>query len=238
MIKKAVLTLGICLIALSTAYGQKDFKPYWNVGVGFGPTFSSVDFAESATSVGNAIKTKNLTQYHGGIAVRYITEKNLGFIVEMNYAQQGWEQDFSRMTDVKDKGFIHSHKTNYFEMPFLTHIYFGNKLRFVINLGPKISFLMSETEELNEALASYLGSGEAPSTFVSHQYYRDLDKKFDYGILGGLGVELQTGVGNFMLEGRYYFGLADIYNNSKADYFSRSANRIISAKLTYYVKLF
>lgn len=238
MIKKVILILGACLFTISTAYTQKDFKPYWNVGVGFGPTFSSVNFAKSSTTVGSAIRTKNLGQYHGGIAVRYITEKNLGFIVEMNYAQQGWEQDFSKMGDLKDKGFVHSHKTNYFEIPFLTHIYFGRKLRFVINLGPKISFLMNEKEELNDQLAKYLASGEASSDFVTHQYYRKLDKKFDYGILGGLGVEFQTGMGNFMLEGRYYFGLADIYNNSKADYFSRSANRIMSAKLTYYIKLF
>jgi hypothetical protein len=59
------------------------------------------------------------------------------------------------------------------------------------------------------------------------------DKKFDYGITGGMGVELRTGAGNFLIEGRYYYGLADFYNTTKKDYFSRAANTTIYAKITY-----
>jgi hypothetical protein len=39
--------------------------------------------------------------------------------------------------------------------------------------------------------------------------------------------------GSFLIEGRYYFGLADFYNSAKKDYFSRSSNATISAKITY-----
>lgn len=237
MIKKIIFTL-ILISSTVYTYGQKEeFKPYWNVGVGFGPTFSSVDFAQSNASTGNAIPTSMMTQYAGGLAVRYMSEKHLGFIVELNMSQQGWEQNF-KDESLKELGLVHNRKMTYMEMPLLTHIYFGGKARFVFNIGPKISYMISEKEELNDALANYLSSGEAPANMVTHQYYRDTDRKFDYGIIGGIGMELQTKIGNFMLEGRYYFGLADIYDNSKADYFSRSANRVISAKLTYYVKLF
>ena len=57
--------------------------------------------------------------------------------------------------------------------------------------------------------------------------------KFDYGIAGGAGLEVRTGIGNFILEGRYYFGLNDFYNNTKRDYFGRSAHATIIGKLTY-----
>lgn len=227
----------IALAVVSVNAQQKDFKPYWNVGVGFGPTFSSADFARSNASTGNAIPTKMMMQYAGGVAVRYMTEKHLGFIAELNVSQQGWEQNF-KDEELKNLGLEHSRKLTYVELPILTHIYFGDKVRFVVNLGPKISYLASQKEELNEALANYLASGEAPDRMVTHQYYNDVERKLDYGILGGLGMEFQTKLGNFMLEGRYYFGLADMYRNSKSDYFSRSANRVFSAKLTYYVKLF
>jgi hypothetical protein len=52
--------------------------------------------------------------------------------------------------------------------------------------------------------------------------------------VGGLGVEVHTRkAGSFLIEGRYYFGLADFYNSAKKDYFSRSSNATISAKITY-----
>lgn len=228
MVKKYIL---ICLSLSFTllTYGQKkEFKPEWNVGIGFGPTFSSVDFEPR-------VSTKNQMQYHGGIAIRYLSEKNLGLIAELNYSQQGWEQNFKNDSE---KEFKHSHQLNYLELPILTHIYFGNKVRFIFNLGPKIGYLISDSEKINDPLAEYLASGNTPSTFVTQQYYRLADRKIDYGLMAGLGLEFRTGIGNFTLEGRYTFGLGDIYKSSKADYFSRSANRVISAKLTYYVKLF
>ena len=46
-------------------------------------------------------------------------------------------------------------------------------------------------------------------------------------------MELRTKAGNFLLEGRYYYGLADFYNSTKKDYFARSAHSIITVKLAY-----
>lgn len=219
----------LCLSSVLFMYGQKkEFKPEWNVGVGFGPTFSAVDFEPR-------VSTKNRSQFHGGIAVRYLSEKNLGVIAELNYSQQGWEQNFK---NDDEKEFQHSHQLNYLELPILTHIYFGNKVRFVFNIGPKIGYLISDSEKMNDPLAEFLASGNASSDFVTQQYYRLADRKIDYGLMAGMGLEFRTGIGSFTLEGRYTFGLGDIYKSSKADYFSRSANRVISAKLTYYVKLF
>lgn len=232
MARKYILLFIFCAFLFLEGKSQdKEFKPEWNVGVGFGPTFSSVSFEPS-------FRTKNKQQYHGGLAVRYISEKNLGLIAELNYSQLGWEQDFSRDNGTKNLGLQHSHQLNYLELPILTHIYFGRKVRFFVNMGPKLGYLLSESETMNKELEDFLASGNASAEFKSHQYYRKANKKIDYGLMGGVGLEFRTGIGYFTLEGRYAFGLGDIYNNSKADYFTRSANRNMSAKLTYYVKLF
>jgi len=238
MAKKYILTILLSFLVITWLKGQdKQFEPEWNIGVGFGPTFSSVDFQTGNSA--EKIKTKSSQQYAGGLAIRYLSEKNLGFILELNYSQLGWEQDFTDK-DNPDRyaGFSHVHKLNYLEIPALTHIYFGNKVRFIFNLGPKLSFLLSDSETMSSKLSDYLASGQAAENFVTHQYYREAERRIDYGLMGGMGIELRTGIGSFMLEGRYTFGLADIYSNSKSDYFQRSANRVISAKLTYYVKLF
>ena len=65
------------------------------------------------------------------------------------------------------------------------------------------------------------------------QYSMPIEKKFDYGITAGAGLELNTRAGHFLIEGRYYYGLSDIYKNSKKDIFSRSNHSTIVAKVTY-----
>lgn len=223
MIKKIALYFVASSLALGIT-AQTKFNSEWNVGAGFGPTFSSMSFQQPDT------KTTTISQFHGGVGVRYISEKNLGIIGELNYSQQGWEGKYKENPE-----YSHSHSLTYVEIPVLTHIYFGNKTRFFINLGPKIQFLVNEKEKINEALANAIANEKESGI----QYNRDAQKKFDYGLIGGLGLEFRTGIGNFAVEGRYYFGLGDIYDNHKSEEnFSRSANRVISAKLTYYVKLF
>ena len=50
-----------------------------------------------------------------------------------------------------------------------------------------------------------------------------VEHKFDYGIAAGLGVEYTIPrVGHFLLEGRYYYGLGNIYGDTKRDYFASS----------------
>ena len=61
-----------------------------------------------------------------------------------------------------------------------------------------------------------------------------VEKKFDYGIAAGLGVEFShRKLGHFLIEGRYYYGLGDIYGNSKSDYFGRSNFGQIVIKASY-----
>jgi hypothetical protein len=69
---------------------------------------------------------------------------------------------------------------------------------------------------------------------VTAQDSMAVENKFDFGIAGGLGLEFSfPKVGHFLLEGRYYYGLGDIYGNSKRDYFARSNFQTITVKLTY-----
>lgn len=226
----------------TTIFSQNKFEKEWNVGVSFGANLSQASFGTSSSN--EPFKTKMWQQYQGGVSIRYITEKNLGLIAEINYSQQGWSQSFEDR-DVEDQAIIdrlnsleHKHQLNYLDIPFLAHIYFGNKVRFFINLGPKISFLLNEKETFNQELLDYLADGSMPSGKESAQYYRKAERKFDYGIVAGLGVEFRTGIGHFSLEGRYNFGLGDFYSNKKSDPFQRSANRVIGVKLNYFIKAF
>ena len=72
-----------------------------------------------------------------------------------------------------------------------------------------------------------------PPNGVVQQYGKMVENKFDYGIVGGGGIELSTKVGDFLLEGRYYLGLSDFYKSTKKDEFGRSGHSYIGIRLTY-----
>ncbi len=121
----------------------------------------------------------------------------------------------------------YSRTINYFEIPFFTHIYFGsNRFKFYFNLGPKIGYAFSEKTETNpNETNTNAGSNE--------QHNMAIQKKFDWGLCGGPGLELRTGIGYFLLEGRYYYALGDIYGSRKSDYFNKSSSQVISARIIY-----
>lgn len=226
MIKRTLSVLLLVLICVE-GYSQTKFTPEWNFGANFGVNLSNMSFV--ATDPAMSLDTKMLQQYKGGVSVRYISEKNLGFIAELNYSQQGYEQKFS--VESGDSARF-TQKLAYIQIPFLTHIYFGGKRRVFINIGPQFSFLVGEQKNRVLSTADY---GDSK---VWEQYNTKVQNKFDYGLVGGLGFELRTGAGNFSLEGRYYMGFSDIYKSHKTDPFSRSANRVISIAATYYMKPF
>ncbi len=211
------------LICISPAFSQSEFKQEWAFGVNGGMTFSSINFSPT-------VYQKSLDQFVGGVSARYITEKYFGLQAELNLSQRGWEESKDSIPEHR-----YTKSLLYAELPVLTHIYFnmGSRIRMVFNLGPQISYLLSERLlERNIVLD--------PGTKIDNipiQYYTDVQNKFDWGIVGGGGFELLTGIGSFVLEGRYFFGLSDIYNNAQKDYYATSSNQVIYAKMTYFFRL-
>ncbi|WP_455586380.1 porin family protein [Bacteroides sp.] len=168
----------------------------------------------------------------GGLTVRYISEKYFAMIcgaqLELNISQRGWDDLFETADGKKDLSRSYSREMNYLEIPFLAHLAFGREkgVQFFINLGPQIAFLVSESEKASGWTQEQINARE--------EYGKKIENKFDYGIAGGGGLEIRTKrAGNFLLEGRYYFGLADFYKTRKKDYFDRAAHNTISIRLTY-----
>jgi hypothetical protein len=92
--------------------------------------------------------------------------------------------------------------------------------------------MISESTEANYDLGSPYISKRTSKTV--RQETMPIEKKFDYGIAAGLGVELSLRrLGHLLVEGRYYFGLGNIYGNSKRDYFAKSNDYNIVIKATY-----
>lgn len=218
--KKAIILIA-ALSAAVCSKAQGKFQPELAVGASCGTNFSSVSFSPK-------VKQKMLMGFHAGATLRWNTETNLGLQAELNFSQQGWQEEFETQPQYEYKRTI-----NYLELPFLTHIYFGSKrVKVFVNLGPQIGYAFSESTSSN--LDDNFKDEEKSDTF---QHDKPIDKKFEWGLCGGPGLELRTGIGYFLLEGRYFYSLGDVYNSRKEDHFSRSASQTISVRLTYLLPL-
>lgn len=195
------------------------------IGINGGLNMSQVEFSPS-------IKQNTQNGMSLGVTARYMSEKYFnmlcGIQVELNYSQRGWNE---KIEDGSEN--TYSRTMNYLEVPFLAHLAFGKDAidsgaQFFLNLGPQFAFFLNEKEIMSDNWdPSYRPNG------VVQQYGKMVENKFDYGIVGGGGIELSTKVGHFLLEGRYYFGLSDFYKSTKKDEFGRSGHSFIGVRLTY-----
>lgn len=228
--KKTILILVTLLFTLSTSSHAQIEKPrsILEIGVAGGINLSKMEFQPS-------IRQKLLHGANGGITIRYTSEKYFAMLcaaqAEINFTQRGWLEDFDDGTTNN-----YSRTLNYIEVPLFAHLSWGKEkdgLQFFVNLGPQFAFFIGESEK-------YKGewdTNQRPQS-IRPVYGKRVENTFDYGIAGGLGVELKSKIGNFFIEGRYYYGLSDIFGNSKTDDFGRSASNVITARIGYTLTIF
>lgn len=205
------------------------------VGVNSGVSMNSIDFDPT-------IKQGRLIGYNGGISLKYTCEKYFNTIcalqVELNYARMGWKEDIqsSAGTELPD---TYQRNMNYLQLPMLANLGWGREQRgfmFYVIAGPQVGWCFSDASKRSSVWTLNVeGNPDRPNNMYA-QYSMNIKHKFDYGITGGIGLELNTAkAGHFTLEGRYYYGLGDVFGNSKRDVFARSANGTIVVKLAYYI---
>ena len=195
------------LIAVSVSLSAQDRldKPEMYLGVNLGVTESTVMFKPT-------VNQGFLMGYNGGLVFRYIAEKNVGMQAELNFSQRGWQEPNG----------LYSRQLNYIELPFMTHIYIGNKNRVFFNLGPKISYLLSEKTLVNKTANS-----------TDSQHITDVQQPFDYSVCAGLGILFNVNGRILQLDTRANYGFSDIFNNTKSDTFSNSNSFNLSVNLAW-----
>ena len=182
----------------------------------------------------------------GGLTIRYTCEKYFSSIcaitAEVNYTQAGWKE---RILDVNDQPVYYEgdnsdplryqRRITYVQVPLMARLGWGRErkgLQAFIQLGPQFGFYLDESTDTN--IEQGRPTWNARVSNVVAQETMPVENKFDYGIVGGAGIEFShPKVGHFLLEGRYYFGLANIYGTSKSDYFAKSNQSNIVVKLSY-----
>ena len=219
-----IIALFILLWCGGQVYSQnKSFVPELSYGLNGGATFSKVGFNSYFLRVPQVL----YQQFSSGITVRYISESHFGIQVELNYSQRGWKERTDTINLNK-----YSRSIAYLELPVMTHIYFNlaKPVRLFFNLGPQINFYLGEKETERDIVDDKLNTNLRETT----SYYDiSVQHSFDYGLKGALGLEFRTKAGSFILDGRYYYGLSDVFNTTRSDWFQSSHNQVIGVNLSY-----
>ena len=225
-----------CATVASAQIGQH--RNDFSIGVNGGYTLSNVGFTPKVTQ-------SLLGGTTAGLSWRFVCEKYFSTICsiygEVNYTQMGWKE---RILTTDNQPVInavsglpeqYSRTLNYLQVPVFAHLAWGKEhsgMQFFFQLGPQFGYLLSEKTTTNFNFKDRNTADR--SNVVCAQDTMAVENKFDYGIAAGAGIELSVRrVGHFLLEGRYYYGLGNIYGDSKRDYFSKSNNSSIVVKLTY-----
>lgn len=217
-----------CMLAMRSYAQVGDPRCEVSLGVTGGMTMNSVSFSPS---VPQTLKMSSMF----GFVVRYNSEKYFsslcGLQMEINYLNLGWKQDFSETSTPQ---YRYSRDIHYISVPIMARMAWGKErkgLMGYILAGPQLGYAFDESETMSDELRN---TDTQLSTARRAQYGKAMEQRFDYGITAGGGIELNMSrAGHITLQVRYYLGLADIFNNGKADYFGRSANGTISVSLSY-----
>ena len=213
------------------------------VGAGAGMVMSSVGFLPK-------VPQSMHTGMTGGLAVRYTSEKYFNsicaIVAEMNYAQIGWKENIltpddepviNRATGLREE---YQRDLAYMQIPVFARLGWGRERRgmqFFFQVGPQVGLLLNEKTKMNfewKDRTPVYSDGSGRTSAIVAQDTMAVENKLDYGISGGIGLEFShPKVGHFLLEGRYYYGLGNIYGNTKRDYFAISNFSNIMVKLTY-----
>ena len=233
------LVLTFLLAAVLSASAQiGKYRNDMSIGVNGGYILSNVGFTPKVNQTFHGGMT-------GGLSFRYVCEKYFSTICaiqgEVNYAQIGWKEN---ILDINDAPVInpvtgvaeeYSRTINYIQVPVFAHLGWGREdkgFQFFFQAGPQVGFYLSESTKSTFDIDDANMSDRVNSTIA--QDTMAVENKFDYGIAAGLGLEYShPKIGHFQLEARYYYGLGNIYGDSKKDYVGKSNFNNIMVKFTY-----
>ena len=248
-IYKKVLGCLFALLPLSAIAQVGEFRKDFAVGVNGGYVLSNVAFTPKVPQgmLGGATF---------GLTARYTCEKYFSSICaivgELNYAQIGWKEDILTMQDQPvplhtdpSQNLQYPRKMSYIQVPVLARLGWGRErsgFQGFFQVGPQIGFFLSDkiesnfdvrNPEFNPSSKEYK-YGNIRASHVVAQDTMAVENKVDYGVAFAAGLEFShRKMGHFILEGRYYYGLGNIYGSTKRDYFGSSNFGNIIVKFTY-----
>jgi hypothetical protein len=162
------------------------------IGFKVGPTFANLDIDDDAS------EPESLTSFGGGGFIRF------GLLqVELLALTKGAEQSFDFGAGPVDGKF----KLTHIEVPVTAVFSLGAGP--YLFAGPSVGFEVSCEVEVDDGDVSAEADCDEGDELPR--------KKFDFGLVGGAGIQFPAGPGSILVEGRYSHGLADLNDDDTDD---------------------
>lgn len=147
--------------------------------------------------------------------------KKLSIQAELNFEQKGQIRkaiitytSIESIDGIATLNLKTKNKLDYITFPVLIKIRFGNKIKAFVNTGPYLAFLLCEN--------TYINSEPASRQLIVIDN-REEFKNSEIGLIGGGGIQIPLKENLYLLiDGRYNYGLTDIYVNDNIEIKNRS----------------
>jgi len=199
---KKLLILLFSILCL-TSYGQTNIL---DIGAEGGCSLASIRGIDK-----KIVHHKSRVGYCGGLFVQYNFRKILSIRTGAYYERKGSSFEVEATDEIGTTiGIIHGNENfDYINVPLLIRATFGKKLKFFVNAGPYVGFLLKQSEHV-KALNDFPGYNNDNT----HSF-----KKTETGISAGVGISYSCGNRiSISLEIRDNLGLSntsavEVYNN-------------------------
>lgn len=221
----ALFIILLCLILPRNAAAQTHYAAQMAVGLRGGADISRNFFNPSVDQI---FKPGGMA----GVTFRYVEENHFGLIAEIDWIQRGWKEDF------EGAPYIYERTIDYIEIPVLAHIYFGQRAKCYLNVGPLIGLRLGDSVNCNFDVHDTAALTDFPKWHSTAQYDEPVKQRIDYGICAGLGGEYSiTPRHSITLECRFYYGLGNLFGSTRKDTYNASNSMALEFTLGYWLRV-
>lgn len=213
--KKLLYTLILAGIAGAVVAQKPNIPAKKYLGINFGYGMSGVMFQPDLK------QTSYAGSYSGGLSFKYVGEKYMAFQAELNYTHRGYKKP-----EIGDS--IYTRTYNSIMLPMMAQ---GNvtykRVSVLLNLGCYASYMLNSKDQIKTKGITYKND---------YEFILKRDRRYEFGVLGGVGLGLKLNPIMLQVESRYYYGLTNLYNpdyTNNRPYGSRQFQLQFSAALFY-----
>jgi hypothetical protein len=222
-------TLLLLALLLLAAFGSA-FAGQMYVGLHGGPNIPSLKGGTNIMSEGYVSRLGP----NFGIFANYAIRGHFSLRGEINYSSEGGKrtgmQPFypsKEMSQLLPVGtplplygvFDNEAILDYLEIPVMAKMTWGRMPRLFAVAGPYVGFLVRAKTATKGSSSIYLDESGNTVLFPNNNFDKDTDirneiNSTNYGIAGGVGIELPYGPGDLVFETRFSYGLTNIQSNT------------------------
>ncbi|MGD1049070.1 MAG: porin family protein [Candidatus Krumholzibacteriaceae bacterium] len=216
--RRAAPALAVMLVVLLAGGGAAFANQLW-IGFHGGPSVPNLSGGTNEISEGY---TSRYGPYFG-IFGDYMMSPFFSVRGEINYSSEGGKRNGMQPIPTNPAlppgtyyaSFNNEAIIDYLEIPVLAKLDWGQTIRFFVDAGPYLGFLV-RAKTVTEGTSSLYQSKTGPAlpypkqTFDAETNIRQDINSTNFGAAGGLGVEMPYGPGNLVFDAHFAYGFTNI----------------------------